>query len=173
MALKLDLGCGDNKLEGFTGVDFSSDCGADIVHDLTVAPYPFEKESAEEIHSAHFFEHLNGAQRIVFMEECWRILKPEGKMTIITPYWSSTRAIQDPTHQWPPICEASYFYFNKKWRDDNRLTHYGIKCNFEYSFQYTLDDELKTYDSKSQMIAFKHFSNAILDLHVALIKRPV
>lgn len=168
--MKLDFGCGDNKREGFTGVDVSPECGADIVHDLTVTPYPFKDASSDEIHSAHFFEHLNGAQRIAFMDECWRILKPGAKMTIITPYWSSARAIQDPTHQWPPICEASYFYFSKKWRDANKLAHYGISCDFDYSFQYLLDDEVKLFDQKTLMMGLKHFNNAILDLHAVLTK---
>lgn len=171
--LKLDLGCGSNKLEGFTGVDFSADCGADIVHDLTKVPYPFESESVDEIHSAHFFEHLDGTQRIAFMEECWRILKMNARLDIITPYWTSVRASQDPTHKWPPISEMSYMYFNKEWRDLNKLQHYGIKCNFEFQFRFLLDADVNAMTEEQRQFAYKYYTNGIQDIHVTLYKKPV
>ena len=41
----LDLGCGDNKVEGAGGLDNVSLSGVDIVHDLLDFPYPIENES--------------------------------------------------------------------------------------------------------------------------------
>lgn len=169
--VRLDLGCGSNKLEDHIGVDSSVDCGADVVHDLTKAPYPFADASVDMIHSAHFFEHLTGDERILFMHECWRILKPEGRMDIITPYWTSMRAIQDPTHKWPPLCEMSYCYFSKSWRDANKIEHYGIRCNFDFHFSYILDGEVVKMEEEQKQFAFKHYTNAVLDLHVTLFKK--
>jgi len=168
---KLDIGCGSNKKEGFTGIDISPDCGADIVHDVRVTPWPFNDGEVEEIHCSHFFEHLTGAERMVFMNEAYRVLKPEGKMAIITPHWTSVRSVQDPTHQWPPVAENTYLYFNKKWREDNKLTHYPITCDFDFGYGYSMDGEIQVRNQEFQMFALKHYNNAVMDLHVTLIRR--
>jgi len=173
MPLKLDLGCGSQKKSPeYTGVDISDKCGADVVHDLAQKPWPFGDNSVDEIWSSHFFEHLDGKQRIVFMEEVYRILKTGSKITIVTPYWSSMRAIQDPTHAWPPICEASYAYFNKKWREDSQLSHYEINCDFDFSqYTYLLDGEVSAKGDEFKQLALKHYTNAVLDLQMILVKR--
>lgn len=167
--MKLDLGCGQNKQEGYLGVDIWE--GADIVHDLTITPYPFEDESVESIWCSHFFEHLTGAQRIAFMDECHRILKPGAQMVIIVPHWSSMRAIQDPTHQWPPVCETSFLYFNKGWREQNHLGHYNIKSDFDFGYGFSLDGDIQVRNAEHQQFAIKHYNNAVMDLHVTLTRK--
>lgn len=171
--VKLDLGCGANKKEGFLGVDISADCGADIVHDLRVYPWPFEDGSVEEIHCSHFLEHLTGTERIPFMDEVWRVLAPEAKATFITPDADSHRAIQDPTHMWPPVCPESYLYFNKEWRDVNKLSHYNIKANFDFGYGYSLDPDVAVRNAEFQQFALKHYRNHSADLIVTLTKRSV
>jgi len=171
--LKLDLGCGaQKKSPEYTGVDISDKCGADIVHDLAKKPWPFTDNSVEEIWSSHFFEHLDGKQRIIFMEEAHRVLKTGSKITIVTPYWSSIRAIADPTHAWPPICEQSYLYFSKKWRQENHVEHYDINCDFDLSeCSYILDGEIATGPQESKQFAMKHYTNSVLDLQMILVKK--
>lgn len=170
-SFKLDLGCGNRKEDGFYGIDIVKTEKADFVFDLTKCPWPIENECVDEIVCNHFFEHLTGLQRIKFMEECYRIMKKETKMNIIVPYWSSMRSVQDPTHQWPPLCEASFLYFNKKWMKENELEHYNINCDFDYTFGYALDSDLMVRNSEWQQFAVKHYIHAINDLQITLIKR--
>lgn len=169
--LKLDLACGDNKQEGYFGIDCVSTASTDYVWDLTVTPWPIDDETVDEIVCNHFLEHLTGRQRIAFMEECYRILKPEAKLIVVTPYWSSMRAVQDPTHQWPPVCEASYLYFNREWREKNKLQHYGINCDFDYTYGYALDSDLLPRNLEWQQFAVKHYIQSVNDLQATLIKR--
>jgi hypothetical protein len=169
--VKLDLGCGANKREGFTGVDVSAECGADIVHDLKVTPWPFETASVDEINCSHFFEHLTGPERITFMDEMHRVMKPGTKATFITPDCDSHRAIQDPTHAWPPVCPESYLYFNKQWRDQNKLSHYKINCDFDFGYGYSLDPDVAVRTAEFQQFALKHYRNHSADLVVTLTKR--
>jgi len=184
----LDLGCGDNKIgldffepnmqvTGVTkviGVDFVKTPSVDVVHDLTQFPYPFADDSIDVVFASHFFEHLDGLQRIKFMDECYRIMKPEAKMRLIHPYGKSTRFFQDPTHKFPPIIEDSYFYFWKKWRVDNKLTHgfYNMKCDFDFFIGYAWHDP--TFENKSpeaKVYPMQHEWNIIADLHVTLVKK--
>lgn len=169
--MKLDLGCGAHKREGFVGVDISAACGADVVHDLRATPWPFATHSVEEVFCSHFFEHLTGAERIAFMEELHRVMKPGAVAHIITPYWTSVTAVQDPTHQWPPIAEASYYYFNKAWRDRCGLQHYGIGCDFDCEFSYRLAPELQQRPEQDKQFAARYYVNAISEITAVLRRR--
>jgi ubiquinone/menaquinone biosynthesis C-methylase UbiE len=167
--LKLDLGCGENKREGFLGVDLFA--AADYQVDLMKFPWPFKDASTEEVFCSHFLEHVPGPLRIKWMDELYRILIPGGKATIVTPYWSSPRAIQDPTHQWPPLVENSFLYFNKDWRVQNKLTHYLGKCDFDFNYGYILDMETAQKSQETQQFYIRHYVNAVSDLQVNLVKR--
>lgn len=169
--LRLDLGCGKRKKVGFVGVDISSDCEADVIWDLRTAPWPWPDNSIEEIYSGHFFEHLNGRERITFMEELWRILIPNGKALITTPYWASWRAVADPTHIFPPIVEQSYLYFNRDWRIANKLEHYPIHCNFDFECQHVYNPDVGFPDDSTRDQGTKHYLNVVDDLNCLLIKR--
>lgn len=193
--IKLDLGCGQNKKEGFLGVDIVKTDHADFQQDLFEFPWQWKDNSVDEIFASHFFEHVPQDKRFRFMDECWRILRPcgcvkecptvmtpgglcstqcpepGGQCMFITPYWSSMRSVQDPTHMWPPICDATYLYFNKLWRKSNKLEHYPVKCDFNFTTGYGLDQDVINRNAETQQFWFKHYLNVIPDLHATLQKR--
>lgn len=76
----------------------SFDGTTDVVHDLSIYPWPFEDNSYDEITAVHLVEHL--VDLVGFMNECWRILKPGGALYVVTPEagknYDLTHA--DPTH---------------------------------------------------------------------------
>lgn len=170
----LDLGCGNNKRDGYLGVDYAETDATDFLHDLYDLPWPCDDGVVDEIHCAHFFEHLRGSQRPAFMNEAYRILKPQGKLVIITPDADSHRAIQDFTHEWPPVCAESFLYFNKDWRTANKLLHGAyaqITCDFDFGYGFNADTEVAVRNSDFQQFAMKHYRNHSTDLHVTLTKR--
>jgi SAM-dependent methyltransferase len=171
--LKLDLACGNNKREGFLGVDKFATDATDHTFDLLTFPWPIADGAVAEVHCSHFFEHIPGQLRPRFMDEVYRVLKTGGQAVIITPYWSSMRSIQDFTHEWPPVCEASFMYFNKGWRETNKLTHgaYNMKCDFDFGYGWTLDNDITVRHQDAQQFSVKHYNNAVLDVHVTLTKR--
>jgi len=179
--LKLDLGCGQNKQAGFTGVDIKKVEGVDIVHDLFKFPWPFKDNSVFEIFCSHFFEHIPSSLRPKFMGEIYRILlspyeddsgnKVGGKCTVICPYFSSMRAVQDFTHEWPPICEASFLYFNKSWRVQNKLTHYDIHCDFDFTYGYIINPPFSQKHDEAKSFAVAYYTNVVSDIQVILTKR--
>jgi len=166
--VKLDVGCGKNKKEGFIGIDKIKLDGVDIVHDLDAYPYPFDDNSVDEIHASHIIEHLKDL--CAFMDEMYRIMKPDTKLTVIAPYYSSMRAWQDPTHK-RAISEVTFMYFNKGWRDINKLDHYGIKCNFEFTYGYAVTQAWATRSEEARNFAIRHYINVIDDIHVVLVKK--
>jgi SAM-dependent methyltransferase len=165
---KLDIASGQRKNEGFTGIDITP--GVDIVHDLEVFPWPIESESVDEAICNHYIEHTNDL--IGFMEEVYRILKPEAKITIVAPYYSSVRAWQDPTHK-RAISEWSFLYYNKKWREENKLDHYGIKCDFDYCYGFVFNTPWNMKSEEARAFAQLHYINVIADIQVTMIKRKL
>src|ERR1700761_3931223 len=89
--IMLDIGCGASKQPGFVGMDHQPLDGVDVVHGWNDFPWPFEDESVLTIVASHVVEHVNPADGhfLKWMDECWRILKPEGQMAIVTPYAGS------------------------------------------------------------------------------------
>jgi predicted SAM-dependent methyltransferase len=183
--IAVDLGCGQAKatIDFFRdtlhvtptkviGLDIADCEGVDIIHDLTVFPYPIEDESVDAIFSSHFVEHLDGFERMKFFDECHRIMKKGAKMRVVHPYYKSVRAVQDPTHKFPPIAENSYLYWDKNWREANKLDHYPIKCDFEFSIYYTWQDgTIANKNEETRNFSIDKYWNIVADLMVDLKKR--
>jgi len=173
--VKLNLGCGQRKEEGYVNVDIVKTEATDQIVDLFEFPWPWECNSVEEIFAAHFFEHVPAKIRFEFMDECYRVLIPDGIIRFIIPYWSSLGAIQDPTHEWPPICETSFAYFDKQWRDGMKLNHYPVVCDFEAKVAFEEFDQSAikwahlTDDEAVKIV--RHNLNVVNTMHVELRKR--
>lgn len=100
--MKLNIGSGLTRIDGFTNVDFSpcvDDKGnqyTDIVCNIEKEKLPFKDNSIDEIACFEVLEHLSDL--IFTMNEMWRVLKPEGTLKGKVPgTWSG--AIADPTHK--------------------------------------------------------------------------
>ena len=113
LGVKIDLGCGENKQPNFIGIDVRPLKGVDIVHDLEKFPYPLPDNCASLAVASHLVEHINphGGVFLKFMDEVWRILKPDGEFLIGTPYAGSPGYWQDPTHC-NPCSENTWRYFD-------------------------------------------------------------
>jgi len=86
--LKLDIGCGKKieimRKDGFVGVD-AHDFGQRYVLDIREG-LPFEDSSIDEARAEHFLEHLTRDEASAFMNEMWRVLKPDASFHIVVPY---------------------------------------------------------------------------------------
>lgn len=157
--MKLDLGCGNKKKEGFTGVDIIPLPEVDIVMDLEKFPWKFDDNSIDEIHCSHYIEHTSDL--VKFMEELWRITKPNAKTTLVAPYYSSILAIQDPTHK-RLISAETFLYFNKKWREGYTIGYYPIKADFEIlNIAVVYNQEWANKSESDLLYAQKHYLNVI------------
>jgi predicted SAM-dependent methyltransferase len=182
--LKLDLGCGKNTPPGFKGVDMFEPT-AHYRFNLLKFPWPIEDSSVDELHCAHFVEHIpmvyvSGQQIPVdendrdlwcsFFDECWRILKPKGKMTVIVPHVQSIRAFQDPTHR-RFHSEANFVYLDKNWRSMNKLEHYLGSADFDVVADRIFPTEETLRHPEAQMLRAQHYWNTVFDLKITLTAR--
>ena len=146
---------------------------------MTKYPWPFEDNSVDEINCSHYIEHIPHDIKnekddrdglIQFMDEVYRILKPDGKITIIAPYYKNERAFGDPTHV-RFIGDLSFPYWSKKWRDDNKLSHYRINCNYDMKLSYYIDNNLVLKSQDVREEAFRTEWNAISDIIIEMTKK--
>lgn len=84
---KLNLGCGKEYKEGYFNVDQDKNIKADVHFNLNKYPYPFPEKSIKTVLAYNVMEHLNEPQQ--FLEECYRILEPNGKMYIQVPLFGA------------------------------------------------------------------------------------
>lgn len=94
--IKLNLGCGKSREEGFVNVDIVPLPGVDIVADLD-QPWQWADSSVEMIIASHLFEHVD--KPLLFMSEAWRVLADDGILDIRVPYYRHVFAFTDPTHK--------------------------------------------------------------------------
>lgn len=166
--IKLDLSFGSVPV----GHAFSREFDPDSLScDDWMLPWPCYDGSIGEVYSAFFFNRVPGRRRFHFMDELWRVLILGGKATIIVPYWTSPRAIQDPMAEWPPLCEQSFLYFNKQFRENNKV-YTEAKCDFDFTYGFQFDAEAMTRNDEARAFWLKHYFNVANDLWVTLTKRP-
>lgn len=176
--VKLNLACGQDKKEGFTGVDISEKATPDVVLDILKFPWPWKSHSVDEIHCSHFIEHIpmetvrhNGRDKdllFAFFDECWRVLKPDGRMMIWCPCARSNRAFQDPTHRRFIVAET-FLYLAKEWRDINKLDHYAVDCNYGCNVVPIVPSEMTLLHAEAQTRRFNHEWNTVQDWQAELI----
>lgn len=124
--MRLNLGCSNAHVSGYLNVDICPP--ADIIADLSRAPWPWEDSTIEFIRAHDVIEHL--PNKIQTMNEIWRALQPEGKVEIIVPTTDGPGAFQDPTHVsfWH---RRSFLYYESGCPYRERFAKsYGIKAAF-------------------------------------------
>ena len=98
--VRLNLGCGDKILDGYTNVDIvderagqKPDVNCDV-RQLTV----FEDNYADEILAVHVVEHFWRWEVQAIIQEWMRVLKPGGKMILECPNLISAcqEVLKDP-----------------------------------------------------------------------------
>ncbi len=94
--VKLDLGCGENKAEGYIGIDRQFFEGVDLVWDLSMGiPYP--DNSVSELRAIHFLEHMWSPDYI--MREIHRVLVDGGLFHFEVPSTKGEGSFANPDHR--------------------------------------------------------------------------
>ncbi len=94
---RLDIGCGLHKVPGAIGMDRSPNTVADLIHDLESIPYPFVRNTFDEVTGRHVIEHVGDLLGLV--EEIHRITKPGGIIRFLAPHYTNPDWATDPTHR--------------------------------------------------------------------------
>ena len=96
--MKLNLGCGPNKLPGYVNVDKYGE--PDLLHDLEQFPWPWASDSVGEVLASHVMEHLGSTPDafIGVMKELYRVCRDGAEVRIAVPHPRHDDFLADPTH---------------------------------------------------------------------------
>ena len=81
--IRLHLGCGGERKAGWINIDLLGD-PVDLAWNLA-SPLPFDSGSVAAIFHEHLLEHLPLRASDVFMQECYRVLRPGGILRVGVP----------------------------------------------------------------------------------------
>ena len=156
--MKLNLGCGDKKVEGYTGVDLDS--RADIVCDIRDLAF-CDSNSVDEILSVHVIEHFYKWQVQGLLWEWRRVLKPGGKIILECPNlelacMAFLQGAPDQFTMWA-------FYGNPNLKNELHCHHWGWTPT-------TLSEELKQAGFKDIQSKKAQFKIPTRDMRVEAIK---
>lgn len=88
--IKLDLGCGKGKIDGYVGLD-CNDYGQEIVWDANQG-IPLPNDSVDAFHSSHFLEHIRWEEMSNLLSEIVRVCKHGTPLQIIVPHGDTKEA---------------------------------------------------------------------------------
>lgn len=130
--MKLYLGAGQDRKEGFTHVDIHPFPGIDIVADVTKT-LPFEDNSVDYVFTKDLLEHLPTESKVFVINEIWRVLKNGGQMEHFVPNAGSRNDFGSPSH----------------------LSHWSLQ-QFEHfdieSYRYQKDHEYESITAKFKKV---------------------
>src|SRR5437667_5581712 len=126
----LDIGCGQSKTPGATGIDILPGNGVDIVHDLNKLPWPIEDNRFEQVVCSHVLEHLNDL--VGTLNEIHRVSRNGARVEIITPHFSSLNSWEDPTHTRHFALRSFQFFDtqNKHCYTNRRMKTVDVRLSF-------------------------------------------
>lgn len=82
--MRLSIGAGPRRIEGFSRLDIDPACEPDILADIR-KPLDLPDESVECLFCEEVISQLTPAECLGFLRECRRVLQPEGVMRVLTP----------------------------------------------------------------------------------------
>lgn len=109
--IKLDVGCGWRKENGYVGLDIRDIEGVDIVHDVCEFPWPLPYNCCTEIRMVLVWCCIEPKYRIKFMDELWRIAKPGCVVSIKAVHTMSQYLPHDPIY-YTGANEMTFCYFD-------------------------------------------------------------
>jgi len=124
---KINLGCGNIYREGWVNCDISRKVKADRYFDVR-GGLPFLENSAGEVHCGCLLEQICSNEDFVrLMNEIWRVLSPDGRLTGYVPNANYPCAFQDPM-DCRHFNEDTFHYFEE---GHNYYKEFGDHYNFK------------------------------------------
>lgn len=80
----LNCGCGQRFHQNWINIDYVSHEQNILAYDLRQG-IPFSDQSFDVVYHSHFLEHLTKSEGVLFVQECFRVLKTGGVLRVVVP----------------------------------------------------------------------------------------
>jgi len=82
--MKLHLGCGEKRIEGFINIDILQHKNVDVIDDVSKLK-SIENESVDLIYACHVLEHFKRNEYMEVLKRWLELLRPEGILRLSVP----------------------------------------------------------------------------------------
>lgn len=164
----VDYKASDEK-EHWVNVDANPATEPDLVCRAEELSSNFEPDTFDEVHLIHVWEHCKDLLKV--MEEIWAVMKPGGKLVVVTPDWTNEQAFADPTHEHviTPTTYAFICYpiYEANAQTGSRMSQLFPECDFDVKRRALIP--IKDGDRyKDEEFARRHYMNTAEELQVEL-----
>ena len=182
--MKLHLGAGYKRFDGYLNVDFDPLCEPDYNFDLE-GKWPFEDSVVTHVIAHHVFEHLGDPGYFNFLKELYRVCAPGAIIEVAVPHHRHDCFLNDPTHRRPITIEGMKLFskaHNKFCIEvGDGSSRLGLYYNIDFeitSFRFNIDPmyqpminrmEAGSEEEAQFQIALRERNNMIVDIHFTMI----
>lgn len=177
--MKLNIGSGFKRIDGYLNVDYDSNVNPDFVVDLEKGILPFDDDSVDAVIAHHILEHI-GENFLTFMKELYRVCKDGTVIDIEVPHHRHENFFGDPTHKRPITVDVLRKFSKKynRWHIENHNSYsgFGLFLNVDFEileYDFIIDQdylhlvENGSFDQINEMA--KRFNNVYSDLRIKLV----
>ena len=174
--IKLNLGCGYNRIEEHVNVDVSPVCAPDLVANLEETPWPWQTDSVESVVFNHSLEHMcaTADRFLALMCELYRVSCDSAAVHIAVPHPRHDNFIDDPTHVriiTPALLRLFDRKKNDEWKKERTantpFAHY-LGVDFEITSSHAMLDEPYSSEFRSGRLTAAQVETLVRDkLNVA------
>jgi ubiquinone/menaquinone biosynthesis C-methylase UbiE len=126
-------------------------------------------DSVDEIQGNNVLEKV--PHLAYFIDECYRVLKPEAKAIFSSPFYLSRNAWASPLTI-RALSEYSLNFSDKAWGEQNKFTELTVHSNFEVQGSFALTQEIMTRSEEARLFWTQKYANVAEAIMFTLIKRP-
>ena len=177
--MKLNLGSGNKRYDGYLNIDQDLNSNPDHILNLETDKLPFENNTVTEVLAHHILEHLgNGFFHCI--KELYRVCKNDVIIDIRVPHPRHDVFLIDPTHK-RPIYPHTLDMFSKERNlkdisSDGSETPLGLIHNVNFKvvdYTFILDDYWKPKFIQMREEECEHvarsFNNVITEILIKLL----
>jgi predicted SAM-dependent methyltransferase len=144
-AISIEVGAGARRGTGeWVTIDVNRTC--DLYWDLRRG-IPFPDDSINKIYSSHFFEHLSFGEIQRFLDECRRVLAPDGKFLICVP---NARIYIDAYAKETSLDADTFFVYKPAYNHTTRIDYVNYMAYMDGQHKYMFDEENLIFILKSK-----------------------
>jgi SAM-dependent methyltransferase len=145
--MKLNLGAGYTKLDGYVTIDHDKLTNPDYLCDIEKENWPLEDNTLTDVRAHHILEHI-GEGFLHVMKELYRVCKDGAVIDIAVPHPRHDDYLGDPTHR-RFVHPMMLRQFSKKYCDWHKNFHGSssgfaprLNVDFEiFEVNYSVDDD--------------------------------
>jgi ubiquinone/menaquinone biosynthesis C-methylase UbiE len=177
--MKINIGSGHNKIEGFISIDYDSHSNPDYQLNIETDVLPFEDSVVETVVAHHILEHL-GDGYFHALQEIYRVCKHGAIIDIRVPHPRHDAFLADPTHR-RPITPLGIQLFSRNFNEHCKKNQLAASTLGEYfgvdfdilEWHYVPEEKYKQFFSGKTKEFIEEYinerNNIISEYHIKLV----